>query len=232
MRPKVEDEVRRNLFFFEAVLFDAVPAVLDEIEHALGVRLVQPVLSYGCWTGGDMDGHPEVGADTLAQRAAAAPQSPRCGCCATAWTSSRACSLTPRCGSRSREELEESLKHDAEELPSADVLRRPHREWEPLRTKLGFVATGSATRGRPRGREPGYARRAGAAARPRARARPPRVAARGAGLDPAAAVAGRRVRLPPGRDRHPPGRGRRARGGGGAAARATPPPTRRAAWRC
>ena len=47
IRPRVEDEVRRNLFFFEAVLFDAVPAVLGEIEHALGVRLVQPVLSYG-----------------------------------------------------------------------------------------------------------------------------------------------------------------------------------------
>jgi phosphoenolpyruvate carboxylase len=47
VRPKVEDEVRRNLFFFEAVLFDAVPAVLGEIEHALGVHLVQPVLSYG-----------------------------------------------------------------------------------------------------------------------------------------------------------------------------------------
>ena len=35
IRPRVEDEVRRNLFFFEAVLFDAVPAVLGEIEHAL-----------------------------------------------------------------------------------------------------------------------------------------------------------------------------------------------------
>ena len=45
IRPRVEDEVRRNLFFFEAVLFDAVPAVLGEIEHALAVRLVQPVLS-------------------------------------------------------------------------------------------------------------------------------------------------------------------------------------------
>src|SRR3954452_16193762 len=47
IRPRVEDEVRRNLFFFEAVLFDAIPAVLGEIEHALAVRLVQPVLSYG-----------------------------------------------------------------------------------------------------------------------------------------------------------------------------------------
>src|SRR3954464_11723782 len=58
VRPKVEDEVRRNLFFFEAVLFDAVPAVLGEIEHALGVRLVQPVLSYGSRAGGGIGGPP------------------------------------------------------------------------------------------------------------------------------------------------------------------------------
>ena len=54
-------------------------------------------------------------------------------------------------------ELEESLKLDTEELPSADVLRRAHHEWEPLRTKLGFVAHRLVNTGRPRGREPGYA---------------------------------------------------------------------------
>src|SRR4051794_793362 len=62
VRPKVEDEVRRNLFFFEAVLFDAVPSVLDEIEHSLGVRLVQPVLSYGSWTRGGKGRHTPGGA--------------------------------------------------------------------------------------------------------------------------------------------------------------------------
>ena len=156
VRPKVQDEVRRNLFFFEAVLFDAVPAVLGEIEHALRVRLVQPVLSYGSWTGGDMDGHPEVGADTLA----AALQLHR-------FTALRL--LRERVDRLARAfshsslripvsvELEESLAVDAVELPSADVLRRPHHEWEPLRTKLGFVSHRLTNTGRPRGREPGYA---------------------------------------------------------------------------
>ncbi len=156
VRPKVEDEVRRNLFFIEAVLFDAVPAVLDEIEHSLGVRLVQPVLSYGSWTGGDMDGHPEVGADTLA----GALQLHR----VTALRLLRVrVDHLARVFSHSSLripislELEESLRLDAEELPSADVLRRPHHEWEPLRTKLGFVAHRLVNTGRPRGREPGYA---------------------------------------------------------------------------
>src|ERR1700754_4334064 len=124
IRPRVEDEVRRNLFFFEAVLFDAIPAVLGEIEHALAVRLVQPVLSYGSWTGGDMDGHPEVGADTLA----------------TALSLHRTTALRlfrTRVDSLARmfshsslripvsEELLQSLDRDAEELPSAAGLRRP-----------------------------------------------------------------------------------------------------------
>src|SRR3954466_14073199 len=156
IRPRVEDEVRRNLFFFEAVLFDAVPAVLGEIEHALGVNLVQPVLSYGSWTGGDMDGHPEVGADTLAS----ALQLHR----TTALGLLRArVDRLARVFSHSSlrvpmsQELEDSLAADALELPSALVLRRPHREWEPLRTKLGFVAHRLVNTARPRGREPGYA---------------------------------------------------------------------------
>lgn len=156
VRPRVEDEVRRNLFFFEAVLFDAIPSVLDEIEHELGVRLVQPVLSYGSWTGGDMDGHPEVGADTLASALALHRH--------TALTLLRArVDHLAKMFSHSSlrvpvsQELEDSLAQDAEELPSAAVLRRPHREWEPLRTKLGFVHHRLGNTRTPRGREPGYA---------------------------------------------------------------------------
>src|SRR4051795_7128630 len=156
VRPKVEDEVRRNLFFIEAVLFDAVPAVLDEIEHQLGVRLVQPVLSYGSWTGGDMDGHPEVGADTLAsalqlhRRTALRMLRTRVDRFARVFSHS---SLRVPMS----QELEDSLAQDAEELPSAVVLLRPHHEWEPLRTKLGFVFHRLNNTLQPKGREPGYA---------------------------------------------------------------------------
>ena len=156
IRPKVEDEVRRNLFFFEAVLFDAIPSVLDEIEHELGVRLVQPVLSYGSWTGGDMDGHPEVGADTLASaltlHRSTALRLLRARVDKLAQEFSHSSLRVPV-----SQELEDSLAQDAEELPSALVLRRPHREWEPLRTKLGFVYHRLGNTLTPRGREPGYA---------------------------------------------------------------------------
>lgn len=156
IRPRVEDEVRRNLFFFEAVLFDAVPAVLGEIEHALAVRLVQPVLSYGSWTGGDMDGHPEVGADTLARalqlHRTTALQLFRTRVDRLARGFSHSSLRIPV-----SEELTASLEQDAEELPTAPVIRRPHREWEPLRTKLGFVHHRLGNTLTPRGREPGYA---------------------------------------------------------------------------
>ena len=103
---------------------------------------------------------------------------PRCGCCARAWTGSRACSRTPRCGSRSPRSSTDSLEADAQELPSAVVLRRPHREWEPLRTKLGFVHHRLDEHAAPARARARLRRRAGAAARPRARARPPRLAPR------------------------------------------------------
>jgi phosphoenolpyruvate carboxylase len=156
IRPRVEDEVRRNLFFFEAVLFDAIPVVLGEIEHALAVRLVQPVLSYGSWTGGDMDGHPEVGSDTLATALALHRTT------ALRLFRTRVDRLARMFSHSSlripvSEELLESLEHDAEELPSAAGLRRPHREWEPLRTKLAFVHHRLGNTLTPRGREPGYA---------------------------------------------------------------------------
>src|SRR3954452_6085547 len=134
-RPRVEDEVRRNLFFFESTLFDAVPEVLAELERCFGVRVERPGLAFGSWAGSDMDGHPEVGAETLARtlrlhrttgirllpdRGRALP--PRY------WPGDRRVPVTPA--------LEESLERAALELPSAPVLRRTHREWEPLRPKL------------------------------------------------------------------------------------------------
>ena len=154
-RPRVEDEVRRNLFFFER-LFDAVPETFAELERTLATRVEEPVISFGSWAGSDMDGHPEVGADTLGRtlelhRATAVRLlRDRVRALARRYShADRRVPLTPA--------LEESLARDAEELPSARVLRRTHRAWEPLRTKLGFVEHRLANTLRPQGREPGYA---------------------------------------------------------------------------
>jgi phosphoenolpyruvate carboxylase len=156
VRPRVEDEVRRNLFFFESTLFDAVPAVLAELERCLDTRLERPVLSFGSWAGGDMDGNPDVGAETasrtlaLHRRIALRLLRERVRRLARRFSHAAARVPVPP-------ELLASLQHDERELPSADVLQRPHRRYEPLRTKLGFVEHRLANTARPRGREPGYA---------------------------------------------------------------------------
>jgi len=139
-RPHVEDEVRRTLYVFESVLYDAVPAVLDELERRLAPLPEdrEPVLEFASWPGGDMDGHPEVGADTvtltieLHRRAAIRLLRDRLARLARRFSHSERRIVVS-------DELTASLRRDAEELPSARVLRRPHHEWEPLRTKLGFM---------------------------------------------------------------------------------------------
>ncbi len=70
-RPTVADEVEHVLFFLSDVLYRVVPAVHDELERALElaygrpVPVTRPLLRFGSWVGGDMDGHPGVGADTI-----------------------------------------------------------------------------------------------------------------------------------------------------------------------
>jgi phosphoenolpyruvate carboxylase len=139
-RPHVEDEVRRTLYVFESVLYDAVPRVLDELERDLAPLPSGngPVLEFASWPGGDMDGHPEVGADTvtrtieLHRRAALRMLRARVGRLAKRFSHSERHIVVS-------DALAASLERDAEELPGARVLRRPHHEWEPLRTKLGFI---------------------------------------------------------------------------------------------
>ena len=231
-RPRVDDEVRRNLFVFESTLFDAVPEVLGEVERAFGTRVEAPVVAFGSWAGSDMDGHPEVGAETLARalrlhrRTAVRLLRDRVRALARRYShAQRRVVVTPA--------LEASLARDERELPSAPVLRRTHRRWEPLRAKLGFVEhrlenTLMASGPRARLRRPG-----GAAARPRARARVPRLRARRRRRDPAAAVAGRRVRLPPrARSTCASRRASCARRSARCCPGSRAPPTRTRAWRC
>jgi phosphoenolpyruvate carboxylase len=156
VRPRVDDEVRRNLFFFESTLFDAVPVVHAELERCLGARVERPVLSFGSWAGGDMDGNPEVGAETVASTLILHRQT------ALRLLGDRVRDLARRFSHAAARvpvppELLASIAADERELPSAEVLQRPHRRYEPLRTKLGFVEHRLANTARRRGREPGYA---------------------------------------------------------------------------
>ncbi len=79
VRPTVEQEREHVLFYLSDVLYRAVPACYWEFERCLaatypGVSLLglrRPLVRFGTWVGGDMDGNPNVGANTIREALAA-----------------------------------------------------------------------------------------------------------------------------------------------------------------
>ena len=69
-KPTVTDEVEHIGFYLGNVLFRVLPvfyeSFADAIEAVYGERIELPsLLRFGTWVGGDMDGNPNVGADTI-----------------------------------------------------------------------------------------------------------------------------------------------------------------------
>lgn len=70
-RPTVADELEHVGFYLSEVIYRVLPVfheALDEAIHAVyGQHLPLPrALAFGSWVGGDMDGNPNVGAETIA----------------------------------------------------------------------------------------------------------------------------------------------------------------------
>ena len=64
-QPQVTDEVRTGLYFIDAVFWDVLPQIYQELEEALaeqypGVAAPEKWLSLASWIGGDRDGNPNV----------------------------------------------------------------------------------------------------------------------------------------------------------------------------
>ena len=64
-RPRVVDEIRHALWFFETTLLDVAPGVLAEFREWLPGAPAP--LHFGSWVGGDQDGNPEAGPHTVAE---------------------------------------------------------------------------------------------------------------------------------------------------------------------
>src|SRR5690606_22778069 len=68
-KPKVLDEVRNGLYYFDERLFDIIPSVHEELELQLNETFtdhkfeVPNFLHFGSWIGGDRDGNPNVTTD-------------------------------------------------------------------------------------------------------------------------------------------------------------------------
>src|SRR5438309_2664910 len=62
-RPRVVDEIRHGHWFVEESLWEAAPRLLAELRAA--VPEAPTPLRFGTWIGGDLDGNPSAGAETV-----------------------------------------------------------------------------------------------------------------------------------------------------------------------
>jgi phosphoenolpyruvate carboxylase len=163
MRPRVADEVRRKLWFFENGLYDAAGELACTYGRLAGDDAVQaPPVRFASWAGGDMDGNPEVGARTILETLRA-HREVALRLLLQRVKPLRAVFSQAAAGVEVSDELRDSLRRDERELPRTVAhlaARYPHESGEPLRRKLAFVAarlehTLALTGGQPPD-EPGY----------------------------------------------------------------------------
>jgi len=146
-QPTVLDEVNHGLYYFDATLFDAAPALLDELERQLeenfpGAKLRDGAtpLRFGSWIGGDRDGNPfvtpEITWETLRLQQRLVLRKYR----------DSVASLSRRLSESSRfapptDELSESLKEEAVALPAVAAEVAARNAEEPYRQKLSYIYT-------------------------------------------------------------------------------------------
>ncbi|MGE0128457.1 MAG: phosphoenolpyruvate carboxylase [Blastocatellales bacterium] len=144
-QPTVLDEVNQGLYYFDATLFDAAPALLDELERRLeenfpGVKLRDGAspLRFGSWIGGDRDGNPfvtpEITWETLRLQQRMVLRKYRDAVAELGRRLSESSRFAP-----ATEELRKSLADDAKQLPATatEVARRNAEE--PYRQKLAYI---------------------------------------------------------------------------------------------
>lgn len=135
-RPRVTDEIRHGLWFFERSLFDVAPTLVRDYRARLpGAPLP---FRFGTWIGGDADGNPNAGPDTVAD----ALERARTLLLARYRDEVRA--LAAALGISTglvgvSDELVESIARDEAELPDYAAAIGSQNEGEPYRRKLSFV---------------------------------------------------------------------------------------------
>jgi phosphoenolpyruvate carboxylase len=136
VRPRVVDEIRHGLWFFEQSLLDEAPRLLAAYR---GLFPDAPApLRFGTWIGGDLDGNPAAGPDTIVEALSRARSLVlgryRSEVRALAATIGVASSLTPV-----SDELIGSIAADEAELAQYATQIGAQNAGEPYRRKLSFV---------------------------------------------------------------------------------------------
>jgi phosphoenolpyruvate carboxylase len=135
-RPRVVDEIRQGLWFFEQSLLEAAPLLLAAFrEHLPGAPA--PV-RFGSWIGGDQDGNPAAGPGTIAEALERARALALSRYREEVRELAVALGISSRLGGASKELLE-SIGHDEAELPAYAAELADRNLEEPYRRKLSFV---------------------------------------------------------------------------------------------
>jgi phosphoenolpyruvate carboxylase len=135
-KPRVTDEIRHALWFFEQSLMEAGEELLRDWRRRLPGA--PPPFGWGSWVGGDMDGNPSAGGATVeealarSRALALARYRDEVRELAVELSSTRTLVPVPT-------ELEESLARDERELPGYAAQIGAQNELEPYRRKLSFV---------------------------------------------------------------------------------------------
>ncbi len=135
-RPRVVDEIRHGLWFFEQSLFEAAPRLLAAYRKRL--PSAPPPFRFGTWIGGDQDGNPEAGPSTIEAAL------DRARSLALSLYRQEVRALAASLGMSSSlvgasPELFGSIAQDERDLPEYATSIGSQNEGEPYRRKLSFV---------------------------------------------------------------------------------------------
>ena len=135
-RPRVTDEVRHGHWFFEVSLFDAAPALVGAFRERLpGAPLP---LRFGSWIGGDMDGNPAAGPETIVEALARARALVQARYRAEVRELAAGLGLSTTLVGVSQELLDSIAADEASFPEYAEQIGEQNRD-EPYRRKLSFV---------------------------------------------------------------------------------------------
>jgi phosphoenolpyruvate carboxylase len=135
-RPRVVDEIRHGLWFFEQSLVDAGERLLADYRGH--VPEAPAPFRFGTWIGGDMDGNPNAGAETIEEALDRARD------LVLARYRDEVRALAASLGISSSlvgvsRELLDSIAKDERDLPDYATAIGSQNEGEPYRRKLSFV---------------------------------------------------------------------------------------------
>jgi phosphoenolpyruvate carboxylase len=142
-RPDVVDEARNAVWYFDGLHADAVPYVLEQLAdelRRLGVDAdpERRPLAFGSWIGGDRDGNPNVGPDSVARVLGLQHDHGLRDAIAVVNVLRRDLSSSVRIAGAT-EELRQSLERDLELLPEVEPRFLRLNAEEPYRLKLTCI---------------------------------------------------------------------------------------------